>query len=152
MAAAEPTIVVVAYRNTAQLSEALISLGPGQTLVVVDNGADPEVQQIVHDYGGRYVAPGRNVGFAAGVNIALTECKGHDVLLLNPDARVSPDLPRAIATVLHEDPRTAAVAPRLIYANGAPQRVVWPVPSPREAWIDALKLRRAFHGLRGGEA
>jgi len=102
------------------------------------------VRQIVHDYGGRYLAPGRNVGFAAGVNLALTECKGHDVLLLNPDVRVSPDLTRALATVLHEDPRIAAVAPRVTYPDGAPQRVIWPVPSPREAWIDALKLRRAF--------
>jgi GT2 family glycosyltransferase len=99
---------------------------------------------MVHDYGGRYVALGRNVGFAAGVNLALAECQGRDVLLLNPDARLSPETPQALAAVLHEDPLTAAVAPRLAYPNGAPQRVVWPVPSPREAWIDALKLRRAF--------
>jgi GT2 family glycosyltransferase len=144
MAASEPTIVVVAYRNTAQFAESLTSLGPGHPLVVVDNGADPEVQRIVGDYGGRYFAPGQNVGFAAAVNVALTQCRGHDVLLLNPDARVSPDLPRLLTTVLHEDSRTAAVAPRLTYASGAPQRVVWPVPSPREAWIDAVKLRRAL--------
>ena len=84
------------------------------------------------------------MGFAAGVNIALVECQGRDVLLLNPDVRVSPELPRVLAAVLDEDRRIAAVAPRLIYQNGAAQRVVWPVPSPREAWIDALKLRRAF--------
>lgn len=144
MVAAEPTVLIVAYRNTAQLAGALTSLGPGHALVVVDNGADPQVQQIVDDYGGRYLAPGRNVGFAAGVNIGLTECNGHDVLLLNPDVRVSPEMPRALTAVLHEDPRIAAVAPRLRYPNGMPQQVVWPVPSPREAWIDALKLRRAF--------
>ena len=58
MVAEQPTVVIVAYRNTAVLAEALTSLGPGHALVVVDNGADSEVQQIVHDYGGRYLAPG----------------------------------------------------------------------------------------------
>ena len=66
------------------------------------------------------------------------------MLLLNPDARVSADLPQALAAILATDPRVGAVAPRLQDANGEPQRVEWPIPSPREAWIDALKLRRVF--------
>ena len=38
-------VVIVAYRNTAQLASALTSLGPGHPLVVVDNGADHEGEE-----------------------------------------------------------------------------------------------------------
>jgi GT2 family glycosyltransferase len=110
--------------------------------VVIDNGADDEVRTLVEEYGGRYVSPGRNIGFAAAVNIALADRGGRDVLLLNPDARISPGLPQALTAILEADPRVAAVAPRLQNENGTMQRVEWPIPSPREEWIDALKLRR----------
>jgi GT2 family glycosyltransferase len=142
MAESDPLVVIVAYRNTGSLEAAVGSLGPGHPLLVVDNGGDKEVQTLVEDYGGRYVNPGRNVGFAAAVNIALADRDGRDVLLLNPDARVSPELPRALKAVLDDDPRVAAVAPRLVDAKGHPQRVEWPIPSPRQEWINALKLGR----------
>lgn len=137
-------MVIIAFRNTAQLAKALTSLGPGHKLVVVDNGRDFQVEELVLGYGGRYLAPGRNLGFAAGVNRALAECPGQDLLVLNPDVRVSPDLPRALAAHLDDDRRIAAIAPRLNYPDGTEQQVLWPIPSPREAWIDALKLRRVF--------
>jgi GT2 family glycosyltransferase len=139
-----PVVVIVAYRNTDDLATALASIGPGHRLVVVDNDGDPQVERIVDAYGGVYLAPGRNVGFAAAVNLALAKREGRDVLLLNPDARGSVSLPEALAAVLHGDRRIAAVAPKLVHSDGSPQPVAWPIPSPREAWIDALKLRRFF--------
>jgi GT2 family glycosyltransferase len=140
--AAELTVVIVAYRNTDGLATALASIGPGHRLVVVDNDGDPHVEQIVDAYGGVYLLPGRNVGFAAAVNLALAKREGRDVLLLNPDVRASVSLPESLVEVLHGNARIAAVAPKLVYSDGSPQPVAWPVPSPREAWIDALKLRR----------
>lgn len=139
---------MVAYRNTSQLKGALASLEPRQPLVAVDNGVETDVRRLVEAYGGRYLTAGRNVGFAAGVNLALRACEGRDVLLLNPDVQFEPGLPAALSRVLHDDPRTAAVAPQLMYPDGSPQRVAWPIPSPREAWIDALKLRRTFRPRR----
>ena len=108
-----PLVVIVAYRNTCGLEAALQSMGAGHALFVVDNGADDDVRTLVRKYGGRYVSPGRNVGFAAAVNLALAERGGRDVLLLNPDAQVSPDLPRALTACLSVDPTVGAVAPRL---------------------------------------
>jgi GT2 family glycosyltransferase len=137
-----PVVVMVAYRNTDGLATALASIGPGHRLVVVDNEGDPRVERIVNAYGGVYLAPGRNVGFAAAINLALGKREGRDVLLLNPDVRGSVSLPESLVEVLHGDPRIAAVAPKLAYSDGSPQPFAWPVPSPREAWIDALKLRR----------
>lgn len=147
-AKSNPLVVVVAYNNTQDLRSALDSLGPGHALVVVDNGMDDQVQALVASYGGRYLTPGRNVGFAAAVNLALDHRGDRDVLLLNPDARVTLDLPRSLRAVMEEDPRIGMVAPRLRHPSGAYQQVTWPIPSPRESWIDTLGLRRLLPARR----
>ena len=148
MLQANPLVVIVAYRNTPGLETCLQSLEAGQSVLVVDNDADVRVRSLVERYGGLYVTPGRNIGFAAAVNIALRERGRRDVLLLNPDAQVSADLPRELRAVLEADPRVGAVAPRLRDDEGDLQRVEWPIPSPREEWVDALRLRRVCRPRR----
>jgi GT2 family glycosyltransferase len=146
--APKPLLAAVAFHNTGDLRELLTSVGPNHDLLVVDNGGEDEVLELVQSYGGRYLRPGRNIGFAAAVNLALAQRAGRDVLLLNPDARITPDLPAQLAAALHADPRLAAVAPSLRFPSGAPQQVAWAVPSPREYWVDALGARRLFRPAR----
>jgi GT2 family glycosyltransferase len=141
VAESDPLIVIVAYHNTPDLAAVLESIGPGQAVLVVDNGVDDDVRQLVDSYGGLYLTPGSNVGFAAAVNLALSRRDGRDVLLVNPDARLTPDLPNALRAVMERDARIAAVAPRLRDRDGVRQQVEWPIPSPREEWVKALKLQ-----------
>src|SRR4051794_16349210 len=92
--AASPIVVIVAYHNTEDLRAALGGLGQGIEAVVVDNGVDAEVESLCRSVGARYVSPGSNVGFAAAVNLGLRAARAdgpRDVLLLNPDARISSD-------------------------------------------------------------
>jgi GT2 family glycosyltransferase len=138
----DPLVAIVAYRNTADLEAALAALGPGWPLVVVDNGCDDRARAVVERHGGRYIRPLRNLGFAAAVNVALGFRDGRDVLLVNPDARASEPLVRGLQAELDADPRIAAAAPRLASPDGCEQRVLWPIPSPRDAWLDAVGLSR----------
>jgi GT2 family glycosyltransferase len=138
-----PVTVIVAYHNTDDLKECLASLGDAN-VIVVDNGREDEVKLLVEGRGGMYIRPNRNIGFAPAVNLALEKRDGRDVLLLNPDARVTPLDIEAIQSVLLSDHRLAAAAPRLSGPDGSLQRVEWPVPSPREAWVEALMLRWLF--------
>jgi GT2 family glycosyltransferase len=136
-------VIIVAYRNTDDLKRCLASLKGWGELVVVDNGNDPAVRRLVDDSGGRYTAPERNIGFAAAVNAGLQQrSAGQDALLLNPDAELCPVDAALLVRALHTAPGRAAVAPRLRNTDGGTQRTEWPVPSPREAWIDALGIRR----------
>jgi GT2 family glycosyltransferase len=144
-----PLVILVAYHNTDDLVECLGALGEGFDVAVVDNGGDPRVGAVTMSSGARYLPSGRNLGFAAAVNRALPLRAGKDVLLLNPDARVDAELVEGLVARLHEDPSVAAVAPRLRDAAGDEQQVLWPMPSPREAWLDALGLRRLV-GVREG--
>ena len=87
-----------------------------------------------------------NVGFAAATNQAAATATGDLLLLLNPDTECRPGSIRRLALYLSgQDPRTfeavAAVGPRLVNADGSPQRSAWRgFPGLRSALVDAFYL------------
>jgi GT2 family glycosyltransferase len=119
-------------------------LGAKFPVTVVDNSSSPQTRQIAQRHGARYFDPGRNVGFAAGVNTALAHASADsDVLLLNPEAVMTAADIAALQRHLHADPALACVAPlQRDPLTGAAARVAWPFPSPAGAWIEALGLGR----------
>ncbi|MDC5697686.1 glycosyltransferase [Intrasporangium calvum] len=140
-------IVVVAYGAPDLLRSALQPLR-GETVLVVDNSSSPEVRAVCSELGVRYVDPGHNGGFAAGVNVGLRERRSEssDVLLLNPDARIEPSGIRQLTAALRARPDLASVSPRLRDPQGDDERVLWPFPTPFGAWLDALALGRHRRG------
>ncbi|WP_435736857.1 glycosyltransferase [Cellulosimicrobium sp. PMB13] len=141
---AVPEVVLVAYGSPDLVRTALEPLVGKFPLTVVDNSSLAEIREIVELSGGRYLDPGRNGGFAAGVNHALAhrQAPGSDVLLLNPDAVVSADDVLHLQRTLHAEPRTASVGPVQVDGDGHPARVVWPYPSPLATWVEAVGLGR----------
>ena len=131
--------IVVAYRFPEQLDRCLEALSRELPVTVVDNSSLREVEVVASRHGATYIDAGDNLGFAAGVNIGLRRIDGEDVLLVNPDAVVTPDAAQSLASCLHraENARVAAVAPHIVG-----QRVAWPFPTPLRAWSEALGLRR----------
>ncbi|GAA4287443.1 glycosyltransferase [Georgenia daeguensis] len=138
-----PEIVVVAFGAPELLARALAPLA-GLPVTVVDNSSDPRVAAVTAEAGARYVDPGRNGGFAAGVNAALSDrlVPGGDVLLLNPDAVVTPEAVARLHRHLLADPRLGSVAPAQVDAAGRRARVAWPFPSPAGTWAEAVGLGR----------
>ncbi|MCB7137030.1 glycosyltransferase [Cellulosimicrobium marinum] len=140
----DPEVVLVAYGSPHLVERAVAPLAGKFPLTVVDNSSLPEIREIVELAGGRYLDPGRNGGFAAGVNQALAhrQAPGRDVLLLNPDAEVDADDVRRLVRTLHARGRTASVGPAQVDGDGRPARVVWPYPSPLATWVEAVGLGR----------
>lgn len=143
----ELEIIVVAYGAPALLRAALEPVA-GMPVTVVDNSSLPEIAALCAELGIRYIDPGRNGGFAAGVNTALADrlVPGADVLLLNPDARIEPQQIAELHRALRADDRLASVAPAQQDAAGERARVEWPFPSPVGSWLEAAGLGR----LQGG--
>jgi GT2 family glycosyltransferase len=142
-------VVIVAYGAPGLLDDCLATLGAGPAATVVDNSSDPEVRSVVEAHGAVYLDPGRNLGFGAGVNLALREHHrlAADVLLVNPDATIDPDAVDRLHRCLHEHPDRCCVAPAQVEpGSGESARVAWPFPTPGGAWLDALGLG----GLRRG--
>ncbi|WP_447925823.1 glycosyltransferase [Georgenia muralis] len=139
-------VVVVAFGAPELLRRALEPVaGRGDLPVtVVDSSSSPRVRAVCTDLGVRYLDPGRNGGFAAGVNVALADRlrPGADVLLLNPDAEVAPEDVTRLQRALRAEPDLASVAPAQADDSGRPARVGWPFPTPGGTWLEALGLGR----------
>jgi GT2 family glycosyltransferase len=137
--------VVVAYHAADALSRCLAALDGSTEVTVVDNSSSGDVRAVAERHGAAYIDPGTNLGFAAGVNVALAKLTAGepcDVLLLNPDAVLGPDEVQRLSSFLHGEgnARVAAVSPALIDEHGHEQRVVWPYPTPARAWAEAAGL------------
>ncbi|MFE5307578.1 glycosyltransferase [Isoptericola sp. NPDC056605] len=137
-------VVVVAYGHPDLLRSALEPLAGAFPITVVDNSSDPRHRALAQVFGAAYHDPGRNLGFAAAVNVALAHRQdpGADVFLLNPDAVVGPETVATLHEALHADPGLASVGPSQVDGAGRPGRVVWPFPSPARAWLEAAGLGR----------
>ncbi|MEI5583919.1 MULTISPECIES: glycosyltransferase [unclassified Agromyces] len=136
-------VVVVAYGSPDLLRRALEPVRE-LPVTVVDNSSMPEIAALCAELGVRYVDPGRNGGFAAGVNVGLGDrlVPGADVLLLNPDAAIAPDDIGILQRALRAEPDLASVGPVQVGDDGRPARVDWWLPSPAGTWLEAIGLAR----------
>lgn len=151
MSARAVHVVVVAYHAAEALDRTLAALGGKLPVTVVDNSRSDAVRTVSQGRSATYLAAASNAGFAAGVNQALrvlVQGAAQDVLLLNPDALISAKGVAELAAALQASERVAALAPRLVDEQGAPQRVLWPFPSPWRAWLETVGLGRLPLGAR----
>lgn len=103
MAAPRPSVsvIIVAYEAGDRLARCLDCLD-AQTVrsaevLIVDNGSDDGSVATVRDRAGvQVIEPGRNLGFAAGNNLAAAQARGDWLALLNPDAYAEPGWIRAL--------------------------------------------------------
>lgn len=117
-------VAIVHYHAEDLLRRCLESLA-GSTLgdfvaVVVDNGSDTGLDWVeALDRRFRVLRTSRNVGFAAGVNLALAELpEAPFLLLLNPDVFVEPRTLEESTAVLTRDPTLGAMTCKLVLPSG----------------------------------
>ena len=148
-------VVVVTY-NTAAVTVAAL-----RNLLDHDQGVDLEI--IVHDNASEdgtvaalqseipeasVVGGTENLGFAGGVNRALSRSSAPFVLLLNSDAWPEEGAIAALVTAAEAQPVAAAVAPRLERPDGRLEHSTHPFPSLKVAAITAFGLQRVLGRAR----
>ncbi|MEV1128811.1 glycosyltransferase [Agromyces sp. NPDC049794] len=136
-------VIVVAYGAPELLRRAIEPVA-ALPVTVVDNSSLPEIAALCAELGVRYLDPGRNGGFAAGVNVGLRDrlVPGADVLLLNPDATISPADIGVLQRALRARDDLASVGSAQVDEHGHVARVDWWLPSPSGTWLEALGLAR----------
>jgi glycosyltransferase involved in cell wall biosynthesis/GT2 family glycosyltransferase len=143
VASAGVEVIVVAYGAPELLRRAIEPVA-ALPVTVVDNSSLPEIAALAAERGVRYLDPGRNGGFAAGVNVGLRDrlVPGADVLLLNPDATISTDDIDVLERALRARGDLGSVGPAQVDEHGHVARVDWWLPSPSGTWLEALGLAR----------
>lgn len=149
MASAQDVTVCIVNWNSGEdllaCTRAIVAQSDVQSrIVVVDNGStDGSLERMEESkIPARVIRAGRNLGFAAGVNVALREVQTPFALLLNPDAVMQPGCVAALLRRAQAEPRAAAVGAGLRYPDGRLQPSARNFPSPLTHFVEAFRLYR----------
>lgn len=143
----ELSVIVVSYRTPELLRTCLSRLTAtgarrSMEILVVDNDSGDASPEVARSFPGvRLLEPGRNLGFAGGVNRGLEAASGTYLVILNPDVEVHPDALDRLAGFLDEHPETGIVAPKLLNTDGSLQ-----YSCRRSYTLTTILLRRTFLG------
>lgn len=125
------TLVIVTWNSASWISSCLRAIpaacgSRSFEVIVFDNASEDATVQRVSEARASgetlLVLSDRNIGFAGGVNRAVTRASGRHVLLLNPDCELAPGTVETLVAYLDEHPEVAAAVPLLVGADGEPQR------------------------------
>ena len=131
--------VVIPTYNTAEMtlrcSLAVLAAMPDAEVIVADDGStDGTAQRMPQQV--RVVRLESNSGFATAANHGVAAASGDIILLLNSDAIVEKDAPRAFIHAFESDARLGVAGAQLMEADGTPQ---WSGgPTPTLAWMIAV--------------
>lgn len=132
-----PRLVTAALRA---LEEDLARSGLEAELLLVDNGSRPEDRERFADLPMRRLDPGRNLGYAGGINLGIRESTAERIVVMNPDTLVLPGCLRALSEALGNG--AAAAGPRFYWDR----EKRWLLPPTelrsRRAELVALAARR----------
>jgi N-acetylglucosaminyl-diphospho-decaprenol L-rhamnosyltransferase len=121
----ELSIVVLNYNTREHLRVCLRSLADEgsaieREVIVVDNASsDGSADMVAAEFPWvRLIRAPRNGGFAYGNNLALRDFRGRAVMLLNPDAAMTPGGLGALLDKLYARSRIGIVGPKLLRPDG----------------------------------
>ncbi|HEV7670847.1 MAG TPA: glycosyltransferase family 2 protein [Thermoanaerobaculia bacterium] len=143
-------IVIVHYRTPDLAAECVAALradlpGSEASIVLVDNGSEPEGRERLGALGIEILDPGENLGFAGGVNVgverSLDAGPKDAIVILNPDVLVRPGCLAALLAEL--DAGAAAAGPTFFWDRG--ERLLLP-PTERRTRRDELRAAAAHRG------
>ena len=141
---AEVTVVVVTYNNVDDIDPLIAGLreetcGQSLKVVIADNGSvDGTVERIAAHADVVLVETGANLGYAGGINAALNQAGPcHDVLILNPDLRITPGSIKALRDRLKSSKAGIAV-PKLLDTDGTTYTSLRREPSIAKTLGDAV--------------
>jgi GT2 family glycosyltransferase len=140
------SVLIVSYNTCELLLEAIGSVvnEPGVETIVVDNASSDGSPKAV---GKRFpsvklIESARNLGFAAGINLAAACAEGTALLVFNSDARLEPGALDLLLEELDRSPRAALASPALKFADGAPQAAAFRFPGLTQVLLDLFPIDR----------
>jgi GT2 family glycosyltransferase len=149
------SVVIVAWKAKRYLElclDSLASAPPRRSMEVrvVDNASDDGTSEMVET---RYpwvklIKSTENLGFSKGNNVAIRQCQGRYIALVNPDVVVLPGCLDALADFLDEHPQVGNVGPRVLNPDRTLQSSCRRFPTLWNNFCSATGLASIFKGSR----
>jgi GT2 family glycosyltransferase len=119
-------------------------------ILVVDNAsADGSAEMIEARFPHvKLIRSTENLGFAKGNNVAIRQCQGRYIALVNPDVIVLPACLDALADFLDENPKVGNVGPRVFNPDMTQQSTCRRFPTLWNNFCSATALASKFTGSR----
>ncbi|MDQ3808734.1 MAG: glycosyltransferase family 2 protein [Chloroflexota bacterium] len=147
-------MLIVSYNTRDLLLDAVASVlcEPEVEVVVVDNASrDGSAAAVAERFPSvRLIASPRNLGFAAGTNLAARQARGRHLLLLNPDAALTPGALDRLLAVFERHPRVGAAGPALVYGDGRAQPSAFRFPDLSQVVLDLFPVPRLMDSPLNG--
>src|SRR3984885_5453305 len=145
------SVVIVGWNAERYLELCLQSLADAPPrrnieVLVVDNAStDGTVAMIESGFPwGKLVKSNENLGFAKGNNVAIRQCTGRYVALVNPDVIVFPGCLDSLADFLEQNPKVGNVGPRVLNPDMTQQSTCRRFPTLWNNFCSASGLATAF--------
>lgn len=149
------SVIVVSYNTAELLRRCLTSVTQpteaGVEVIVVDNrSTDGSAEVVRADFPTvQLVEPGKNLGFAAGVNRGARLATGRYLLLVNPDAALGDATIDELVTFAGAHPAHGIYGGRVVNPDGSTDpRSCWGLPSAWSLFCFATGLSSVFRRRR----
>ena len=151
----EISVVIVAWNAKRYLELCLNSLAEAppkrsMEVFVVDNASSDGTAEMVETAYPwvKFIKSNENLGFSRGNNVAIRQCRGRYIALVNPDVIVFPGCLDALADFLDENPRVGDVGPRVFNPDMTQQSTCRRFPTLWNNFCSATRLETIFKGSR----
>jgi GT2 family glycosyltransferase len=149
------SVVIVGWNAKQYLELCLESLAKApprrsMEILVVDNAStDGSVEMIEAKFPCvKLIKSGENLGFAKGNNVAIRQCQGRYIALVNPDVIVFAGCLDALADFLDENPQVGNVGPRVLNPDMSMQSTCRRFPTLWNNFCSAAGLSTRFKNSR----
>ena len=149
------SVVIVAWNAKQYLEVCLESLEKApprrsmETLVVDNASADGTAEMVETRFPWvKLIKSPENLGFAKGNNVAIRQCQGRYIALVNPDVIVLPGCLDALADFLDQNPKAGNVGPRVFEPDMSFQSSCRRFPTLWNNFCDATGLATRFKNSR----
>lgn len=149
------SVVIVGWNAKHYLDQCLGSLAAApprrsMEVLVVDNASSDGTAELIETKFAwvKLISSPENLGFSRGNNLAIRQCQGRYIALVNPDVIVLPNCLDALAEFLDQHPKVGNVGPRVLNPDMTLQISCRHFPTIWNNFCSAAGLSTAFKNSR----
>lgn len=148
------SVIIVSFDCASLLTRCLESLESNRSdldfeVIVVDNGSTDGTLEAARARDVSVIELGRNAGFAAANNVAISRARGQFLLFLNPDTIVPPGALRRLLQAIEDRPEIGMLGCKLTLPDGSLDHAAKRgFPSPLAAIAYFVGLGRVLPGSK----